>query len=134
MKASAQYNDLVGTSAADIADDISTKFSGDSLESFADFFKLDKKRFKIIGISFYGGQEPYISLICVDLEESTEIKEHIVSMSIEWTHEAHPIDVLFKRFDVVLHEKFDDKYPNLDYDREVRFEDFHDQEKDEDDI
>ena len=50
MKASVQYNDFKGTAAADISDAISVNFGGDNLESFANFFKLDKEKFKIIGI------------------------------------------------------------------------------------
>lgn len=129
MEANVQYNDFKGTAAADISDSLSVNFSGDSLESFADFFKLDKNRFKIIGISFYGGKSPSISLLCVDLEESTTEKEYIVSMRIDWPYEEHPIDTLFKRFEVVLHEKFDEKYLHLDYDNEVRYEDFHELEE-----
>jgi len=130
MEANVQYNDFKGTAAADISDSLSVKLSGDSLESFADFFNLDKSRFKIIGISFHGGKAPSISLLCVDLEVSTTEKEDIVSMSIDWSHEEHPIDLLFKSFEVVLHEKFDEKYSQLDYDREVRYEDFHELEED----
>lgn len=126
MKADVTYNDFKGTAAADISDSISVKFNGESLESFADFFKLDKNRFKIIGISLYGGEIPSISLLCIDLNESTDDKEHIVSMSVDWNYKGHPLDVLFKSFEVVLHERFDEKYPYLDYDNEVRYEDFHD--------
>ena len=129
MKASVQYNDFKGTAAADISDAISVNFGGDNLESFANFFKLDKEKFKIIGISFYGIETPSISLLCVDLEKSKSGKEHIVSMRVEWNYERHPLEVLFKRFDVVLHQKYDEKYPQLDYDEEIRYEDFHDSEE-----
>lgn len=132
MKASVQYNDFRGTAAADMSDAISVNFGGDNLESFANFFKLNKERFKIIGISFYGRESPSISLLCVDLEKSQNGKEHIVSMSVEWTYERHPLEVLFKRFDVVLHQKYDEKYPQLHYHEEVRFENFHDIEGNDD--
>lgn len=130
MKASVQYNDFKGTAAADISDSISVNFGGDTLESFSNFFKIDKKRFKIVGISFYGTDRPSISLLCVDLVQSNKDKEHIVSMSLDWNHKKHPLEVLFKRFDVVLHEKFDDKYPLLDYNEEIRYEDYHETEED----
>ena len=124
MKADVQYNDFVGTAAADISDHLGSKY-GDYLESFAKYFAIDQERFKTIGISVYGTDNFYISLICVDKHKSTEQKEHIISMSIEIKNEKDILDFLFKRLHIVLHSKFDDKYPNLEYDEEVRYEDFH---------
>jgi hypothetical protein len=128
MEASVQYNDFKGTAAADISDYISTTFDGDYLESFASFFKINKEKFKITGISINGTENFHISLLCVDLEKSTEDKEHIVSMSIDWKSERNPLDVLFKRLEIVLHERFDEKYPSINYDEEIRFEDYHEVE------
>ncbi|UTX46667.1 hypothetical protein [Chryseobacterium sp. MA9] len=125
MKADVQYNDFTGTAAADISDMISTNYGGDTLDSFANFFKLDKERFKIIGISFYGTRKFSISLLCVDLELSTDEKEHIVSMMMDWDQERSPLDILFKRLDIVLHQKYDERYSSLNYDEEVRYSDFH---------
>ena len=124
MKADVQYNDFVGTAAADISDFLGSKY-GDALESFAKFFKVDSNRFKIIGISIYGTENFYISLLCVDKKRSSEQKEHIVSMSIEIENEKEVMNFLFKRLHIVLHSRFDKKYPNLEYDEEVRYEDFH---------
>ena len=62
MKADVQYNDFVGTAAADISDYLGSKY-GDYLESFAKHFAIDRKRFKTIGISVYGTDNFYISLI-----------------------------------------------------------------------
>ena len=36
------------------------------------------------------------------------------------------LNILFKRLDIVLHEKFDEKYIDLSCNEEVRFSDFHD--------
>lgn len=124
MKADVQYNDFKGTAAADISDFLGSKY-GDYLESFGKHFKIDENRFRVVGISIYGIDNFYISLICVDKVKSTEKKEHIVSMSIEIENEKDILDFLFKRLHIVLHSKFDEKYKNLDYDEEVRYEDFH---------
>jgi hypothetical protein len=35
------------------------------------------------------------------------------------------LDMLFKRLHIVLHERFDEKYPDLRYNEEIRYSDFH---------
>ena len=130
MKADVQYNDFKGTAAADISDFLGSKF-GDNLDSFGKYFKLDTERFKVIGISIYGTDYFYISLLCVDKQKSTGDKEHIVSMSIDIEDEKEILGFLFKRLHIVLHSRFDEKYPNLRYDEEVDYSDFHDTESDE---
>jgi hypothetical protein len=131
MKAQVQYNDFEGTVAADISDGLGG-VHGDDLESIGKYFNLDENKFKIVGISIYGTNEFSISLICIDIERSTDKKEHIVSMSCEVDDEKEILDILFKRLHIVLYDKFDDKYVNMDYDSEVRFSDYHDiKEKEE---
>lgn len=124
MKADVQYNDFIGTAAADISDFLGSKY-GDDLESFGKYFKIDETRFKIIGVSIYGTDSFYISFLCVDKQKSTEEKEHIVSMSIDIENEKEILDFLFKRLHIVLHSKFDDKYPSMEYDEEVNYSDYH---------
>ncbi len=124
MKADVQYNDFTGTAAADISDYLGSKY-GDHLESFAKYFKIDENRFKIIGISIYGTDNFYISLLCVDKQKSKNDKEYIVKMSVEIENEKDILDILFKRLHIVLHSKFDKKYSEMEYDEEVRRENFH---------
>lgn len=131
MEASVQYNDFKGVAAADIADNLGG-ILGDDLASLAKRFKLDQHRFTIVGISIYGVSEPRISLICVDNERSADGKEHIVSMFYDKEGDDPKLKNLFKRFNVVLHDKHDDKYPNLEYHEEVRFSEFHDEQDDGD--
>lgn len=130
MKADVQYNDFIGTAAADISDFLGSKY-GDELDSFGKYFKIDETRFKVIGVSIYGTDSFYISFLCVDKLKSTESKEHIVSMSMDIENEKEVLNFLFKRLHIVLHSKFDNKYPNMDYDEEVRFSDFHETNKEE---
>jgi hypothetical protein len=127
MKADVQYNDFIGSSAADISDYLGTKYN-DDIESFGKFFKIDEERFKVIGISIYGVQDPYISLYCIDKNRTTEFKEHIVKISVHIEEEDQKdiLEILFKRLHIVLHSRFDEKFPNLDYDEEARYSDFHD--------
>ena len=124
MKADVQYNDFVGTAAADISDFLGSKY-GDDLESFGKYFKVDETRFKVIGISIYGTDSFYISFLCVDKIKSTFDKEHIVKMSVDIKNEKDILDFLFKRLHIVLHSRFDKKYPALDYDEEVSYSDYH---------
>jgi hypothetical protein len=130
MKADVQYNDFVGTAAADISDFLGSKY-GDSLDSFRKYFKIDETRFKVVGISIYGTDSFYISFLCVDKQRSTEEKEHLVSMSIDINNEKEILDFLFKRLHIVLHSKFDDKYPRLKYDEDVNYSDYHETENEE---
>lgn len=124
MKADVQYNDFKGTVAADISDFLGESGS-DDLKSIGEHFGLNHDRFEIIGLSIYGTSDFFISLICVDKERSDENNEHIVSMSVEHKEGNEILDTLFKRLHIVLHNKFDEKYPNLDYNEEVNFGDFH---------
>ncbi len=125
MKASVQYNDFKGTVATDISDFLG-RAGSDDLKSIGNYFNLNEDRFNIVGLSIYGTESFYISLICVDKEKSTTEKEHIVNMSIEIEDEKIILDILLKRLHIVLHDKFDEKYPNIEYDEEVRYGDFHD--------
>lgn len=128
MKANVQYNDFVGTVAADISDHLS-KYAGDTLKSIGRYFKLDEKRFDIIGFSIYGTDSFSISLICVDKNKSKEGENHIVSMMYDIGDDKENLDMIFKRLHIVLHQKYDEKYPNLDYNEEVNFSDFHETEE-----
>lgn len=124
MKARVQYNDFEGTVAADISDGIGG-INGDDLEAIGKYFDLDEKRFKIVGLSIYGTSEFSISLICVDKQKSTNVKEHLVNMICKLEDEKEILNSLFKRLHIVLYDRFDDKYINADYDQEVLFSDFH---------
>lgn len=119
MKASVQYNDLIGTVAADLSDSIT---NDNDLQELLDYFKIDKNRYRIFGISLYGTSDFHSKLICVDKVKSTDMKKHIVTIRID-SNEENMLDLLFKRFHVVLFERFNDKYHELDYDEEISLED-----------
>lgn len=124
MKADVSYNDFKGTVAADISDFLGTP-SSDNLKAIGKYFGLNKDRFDIIGLSIYGTSDFFISLICVDKEKSKNGNEHIVKMSVQHDKGNEILDILFKRLHIVLHEKFDNKYPEVDNYEEVYFSDYH---------
>lgn len=128
MKANVQYNDFEGTASADISDFLGGA-GGDDIKGLSKYFDLNYDRFTPVGISIYGTENFGISLICVDKEKSTEEKEHIVKMSCNVEDNKDILDIIFKRLNVVLFDKYDKKYPNLEYDEEVNFEDFHEPEE-----
>lgn len=128
MKADVQYNDFIGTAAADISDGLGG-IGGDNLETIGRYFNLDENRFKIVALSISGRKEFGISLICVDKQRSTESKEHIVKIICNTRNEEDILSILFKRLNIVIHDRFDTKYVNKDYDEEVRFSDFHESEE-----
>lgn len=130
MKADVQYNDFIGSAAADISDYLGSNF-GDELDSFSKYFKIDKDRFKIIGISIYGTDSFLISMLCVDNKMSTAEKEHIVKMTIDIKDEKEILNFLFKRLHIVLHSRFDSKYPQLNYDEEVNYNEYHESDSEE---
>lgn len=120
MKANVQYNDFKGSASADISDALGN-MGGDDLESIGRYFDLNEDRFKIVGLSIYGTSNFNLSLICVDKKKSTVQKEHIVSLYYDINNKKEILDILFKRLHIVLYKKFDDKYPNLNYDEELNF-------------
>ena len=124
MKANVQYNDFKGTVAADISDFLGGP-EGDDLIIIGKYLNLDQDRFTVVGLSIYGTADFSISLICVDKNKSTADKEHIVSMSCEIENKKEILGILFKRVHIVLHDKFDEKYSEMEYDEEVRFSEFH---------
>ncbi|WP_419803440.1 hypothetical protein [Mucilaginibacter sp.] len=130
MKADVSYNDFKGSVAADISDALS-RYAGDTLKSIGRYFKLDENRFDIIGLSIYGTEEFSISLLCIDKKKSKDGDEHIVSMMYDIGDDKKNLAILFKRLDIVLHERFDEKYPDRNYNEEVRFSDFHETREDE---
>nr|DAD67487.1 MAG TPA: hypothetical protein [Siphoviridae sp. cttdo1] len=127
MKASVQYNDLVGTAAADITDFI----GGNSLDEIAKYVQLDTERFKLVGLSIYGTEKPSISLICIDKEQSQGGKEYIVNMNLFDTiiSKEELLSIILKRLHIVLYQKGDHKYSSLDCDEEVSYNDYHNPEQ-----
>jgi len=120
MKANTQYTDLFGTSAADISD-LTTR--SNRFDQLADYFKIDQNRFKVIGILVFGTNFFNVSLICVDKDKSTDEKEHIVKILIDKEYK-NILPLLFKRLQIVLYDKFDSKYPEIDYDEEASLSDY----------
>ncbi|QIE59288.1 hypothetical protein G5B37_06840 [Rasiella rasia] len=124
MKASVQYGDFKGTASADISDELSSGM--DNLQDIANYFGINTDRFKVVGISIYGTKDFSILLFCVDSEQNTDDKERIVKILCDCEDETNILDTLFKRFNVVLHSRHDEKYSLVDnYDEEANFEDYH---------
>lgn len=116
MKAHVQYGDLSGTASADISDLIT---KDNQLQELAHYFEIDENRFEVIGVSLYGVSDFYCSLICVDKVKSTSSKKHIVKIRVEDDDEKGIISVLFKRFSVMLYDRFKSEYADLDCDEEI---------------
>lgn len=99
MKAKVQYNDFVGTSAADISD-----FYHNSIENYLieNFSKYDPQRFMCQGCSIYvSGQLPTpkasIDFVCFDREQKKYVKLcPLKDMKMD------DVFSLFKRFQVVI--------------------------------
>lgn len=112
MKASTQYSDLIGTSAADIIGAI-------HLNNLAENHGIDLDKYDPVGLSLYGVDGPFLSFICVDKKKSTKEKAHIVKI-----HDLERGDIqlstLFQRLHIVLYDKHRAHFHDLDFDEEIR--------------
>lgn len=117
MKANAQYNDFIGTSAADISDDY-------DLTKFLTARGVDTDRYQAIGAEFYSGYAQHFtaSIICLDTEQSTTDKKHIVELSFEVEVTRDEFFNLFKRFNVIITNKYGG-YPDQDIDEQITIDD-----------
>lgn len=98
IKASTQYDDFVGTAAADISDSI-------HLEDYLSANGVDTERYQVIGVEFFAEYSEFISVrcICVD-KESQEIK----TIGFEKKITKDEFFNLFKRFNVIVTKKYID--------------------------
>lgn len=101
MKASVQYNDFKGTAAADISDH-------NSLNDFIQNRGVDVERYNAVGATFYSGYNDFLSVsfICLDNELSTDQKKIYVTLNFENEINYNEFFDLFKRFNVVIKERF----------------------------
>lgn len=96
MIASVQYNDIVGTAAADVADQYFNSLQKFLMDTFPSF---DGERYSCRGCSAYTGGRYGISVnfICLDKETN----EFVKFATREWWTPEQFFD-LFKRFEVVI--------------------------------
>lgn len=117
MKANAQYNDFVGTSAADISDH-------SNLKDFLKSRNVDLERYNPIGASFYHGYSDFFTayIVCVDNDRSTDDKPYIINMHFEVDFTPEEFFNLFKRFHVVVTNKYGG-YQDHEIDEEITIND-----------
>lgn len=119
MEAKTQYTDYKGTVAADISDHVATKNAhDDSLASIGIHYGLDPAKYKTVGLKVYGRKDFSIELICVDIEASKE-NDVLIGISLE---DENALQELFKRFEFVLYDKYDEKYKNMDLTNSIKIE------------
>jgi len=117
MKASTQYNDFIGTAAADISDH-------SNLTDFLNSRGVDTERYEPIGASFYHGYADFFSgsIICIDKQQSNEGTPYVVQIHFEaeFTHEE--FFNLFKRFNAIVTKKHGG-YQDYDINEEITIDD-----------
>jgi hypothetical protein len=101
MKADVQYNDFIGTSAADISDHT-------DLDKLLSSRGIDIDRYESIGASFYSSYSDFFSasIICIDKQKSTSNKSFIVKIRLNDEFDKDEFFDLFKRFNVVITTKY----------------------------
>lgn len=118
MKASTQYTDLFGTAAAELS-----SRDADMFGFIAEEIGLNRERFRIVGVRLHGISETSITLICLDRERSTDDNDYMVEMHMD---EGEDLTTgIFDRFNVVLYDRFDTRFTDIDEIHEVNFLDFH---------
>jgi hypothetical protein len=117
MKASVQYNDFKGSSAADISDHT-------TLNGFLESRGVNIDRYNAVGAQFYAGYSDFFSasIICKDNQLSTDTKKHIVSIGFENELSKEEFFELFKRFNVIITERFGG-YENLEIEEAITIND-----------
>ncbi len=95
MKASVQYGDFKGTSAADISDHV-------NLEKVINRLGIDTDKYEPIGAKFFFGYSDIFSgqIIALDRSKSSENEPYIVEIELGFNRDEF-FD-LFKRLNVVL--------------------------------
>lgn len=116
MKATVQYNDFIGTAAADISDHT-------DLNKFLASRGIEIDRYEAIGASFYSGYSDFFSasIICIDRQQSTESNKFISKISFEDELDRDEFFNLFKRFNVVISTK-NGNYSELEVKDEITFD------------
>lgn len=98
MKAEVQYNDFIGTAAADMSDWI-------KLDDYLTKKGIDTKRYEPIGAKFFRSESYFsASIICND--KQSEIPNKAVQISFEKGLDQEEFFNLFKRFDVIVTKQF----------------------------
>lgn len=108
LKASTQYNDYRGTSAADGRD-------WNSLEDYLKKKGLDTERYTPVGAEFYSGEGNYFNVrfICKDSEIS---EKKLVTIGFEKEISKDEFFSIFKRFNVIVTWCKGSDYSNWDLD------------------
>jgi len=98
MQASVQYDDFIGTAAADISDDYTI------LNKCLKARGVDIERYESIGAKFHAIYEECfsVSIICIDKQKTTDEKSHLVAIKLEQEFGNEDFFKLFKRFAMVI--------------------------------
>ncbi|MEP4091630.1 hypothetical protein [Reichenbachiella sp.] len=117
MKADTQYNDFIGTAAADISDHF-------NLNDFLKSRKVDIERFDAVGASFYHGYSDFFSasIVCIDKTKSSNETPYLVNIEFEKAFSHKEFFDLFKRFNVMISKKHGG-VQNLDIQEEIIIDD-----------
>ena len=97
MKAKVQYNDIVGTAAADISDFVNNDMQAYLVQTYPSY---DANRYKCRGYSFYvsQGMRASVEFICYDTQEKKFARLTPINKVISLENAFE----MFKRFNIVL--------------------------------
>lgn len=116
MKATVQYNDYIGTAAADISDHT-------DLNKYLASRGIDTDRYEAIGVSFYTRYNDFFSasFICIDRKKSTQSNQFIIKINFETEFDKDEFFALFKRFKIVIATKHLN-YSEIEVKEEINFD------------
>jgi hypothetical protein len=99
MKASVQYGDFKGTSAADISDH-------ENLESVLNRLDVDTNQYEAVGASFYSGTNNFFVGYIIVLDKNRSSDDNPYLVKIDTGFDKDQFFEMFKRLDVVLESRF----------------------------
>jgi hypothetical protein len=114
MKAEVLYNDLKGSVAADMSDDL-------ALEGFLTSRGVDSDRYRPVGVKVYVAYDDCfdVSIITVDIDKSTEEKRHLVKIDFPNAVTKDDFFSLFERMEIIICEE---GYVGKEIDESISFD------------
>jgi hypothetical protein len=117
MEAIVQYNDFIGTVAAD-------QNGYATLEGFLQEKNIDSHRYQCIGVKFFASSKDYFSMgvMCMDRRKTND-KENPYIVSIDFENEIDKDEFfdLFKRFEAIIYNRYSTEYQDFDIEEEISY-------------
>lgn len=111
MEAQTNYNDFIGTAAADFNFSISKLPGANKLEAYEALFQLNTERFKLVGFSIGSNKGRWhLHLQCINKMQDGTGQRRLINMEYVKPLDGNILDALFEKFQITLYRKTDTNY------------------------